>query len=70
MVKKLPDEQVNLKISTCGKCNGVVRVAVIYMMDRKTKNEFAKEVMDYNLSVKEQSLVEYRKTKTNFCECQ
>lgn len=67
--EKLPDEEVNVKLSICGKCNGIVRVAVEHMMDRKSKNEFAKEVMEYNLSVKQQPLLEYRKANSEWCGC-
>lgn len=65
----LRDEEVNVKLSVCGKCNGIVRVAVEHMMDRKSKNEFAKEVMQYNLSVKQQPLLEYRKANAEWCNC-
>ena len=68
--EKLPDEQVNVKLSICGKCDGIVRVAVLHMMDRKSKNDFAKEVMEYNLSVKEQPLLEYRKANAKWCGCE
>jgi hypothetical protein len=68
--EKLPDEQVNVKLSICGKCDGIVRVAVAHMMNRKSKNEFAKEVMEYNLSVKEQPLLEYRKANAKRCGCE
>lgn len=67
--EKLPDEEVNVKLSICGKCNGIVRVAVEHMMDKKSKNEFAKEVMEYNLSVKQQPLLEYRKANAGWYGC-
>ena len=67
--EKLPEEKVNVKLSICNKCNGIVRVAVTHMMDRKSKNEFAKEVMKYNLSVKEQPLLEYQKANIKWCIC-
>jgi len=63
--EKIPEDLVSIKMSTCNKCGGIVRVAVEHMMDRKSKNEFAKEVFDYDLSVKTISLFEYReKIKT------
>lgn len=67
--KRLPDEEVNVKLSICGKCNGIVRIAVEHIMDRKSKNEFAKEVIKYNLSVKQQPLLEYRKANAKLCGC-
>ena len=66
---RLPEEKVVVKISVCNKCNGIVRTAVLHMMDRKSKNDFAKEVMEYNLSVKEQPLLEYREQNADWCGC-
>ena len=68
-MERLPEEEVVVKISVCQKCNGVVRTAVKHMMDRKSKTDFAKEVMEYNLSVKEQPLLEYREENADWCEC-
>jgi hypothetical protein len=65
----LLDKEVNVKLSICGKCNGIVRVAVEHMMDKKIKNEFLKEVMEHNLTVKQQPLLEYRKNKQAWCKC-
>lgn len=67
--KQIPAEQAIVKISTCNKCGGIVRIAMKHMLDTKRKNEFAKEVLKYNLSVKEQLLSEYRKANTEFCKC-
>ena len=66
---KLPDKDVVVKLSICNKCNGIVRCAVEHMMDTKSKNEFAKEVLKYNLTVKEQPLLEYRAEDAKWCEC-
>ena len=66
---KLPDEEVILKISACPTCEGIVRVAAKHMLDIKRKNEFLKEVMEYNLVVKEMSLIDYRKENPKFCDC-
>lgn len=64
------DEDVKIKQSICPKCDGVVRSAVLHLLKGKSKNEFAKEVMDYNLSVREISLMEYRAaTTTQWCKC-
>jgi len=68
-MNRLPEEKVVVKISVCNKCNGIVRSAVKHMMDRKSIKDFAKEVMEYNLSVKEQPLLEYREQNTDWCEC-
>ena len=68
-MERLPEEEVVVKISVCQKCNGVVRAAVKHCMNRKSKNDFAKEVMEYNLSVKEQPLLDYQKENADWCEC-
>ena len=68
-MERLPEEEVVVKISVCNKCKGIVRTAVKHMMNRKSKNDFAKEVMEYNLSIKEQPLIEYREQNTDWCEC-
>ena len=65
----LPDEQVTIKMSTCPKCNGIIRASVEHMMDKQDKKEFAKEVMEYNLNVSHTPLLEYRKNKPEWCEC-
>jgi hypothetical protein len=66
----LPEEEVAVKISTCNKCGGIVRTAVEHLMDTKSKNEFAKEAMKHNLSIKTISLLEYQATETKWCECE
>jgi hypothetical protein len=68
-MERLPEEEVVVKISVCQKCNGVVRTSVKHMMDTKSKNSFMKEVMEYNLSVKEQPLLDYRKENADWCKC-
>ena len=68
-MERLPEEEVVVKISVCQKCSGVVRKAVKHMMDTKSKNSFMKEVMEYNLSVKEQLLLDYRKENADWCKC-
>jgi hypothetical protein len=63
------DETVIVKISKCQECNGTVRVAVKHLMNKKSIKEFSKEVIDYNLSVSEIKLEDYRKNNVSFCEC-
>jgi len=67
----LPDEEVDLKMSVCRKCNCMVCVAVKHMMTTKGKNSFLKDVFDYDLSVITVSLLEFRANVNNlkFCEC-
>jgi len=68
-MERLPEEEVVVKISVCNKCNGIVRTAVKHMMDRKSNNDFAKEVMEYNLNVIELPLLEYRNQNADWCKC-
>jgi len=66
---KLTENKVIIKISVCQKCNGVVRTAVKHMMQTKSKNDFMKEAMDYNLAIKEIPLLEMRKSAMQWCNC-
>lgn len=68
-LKKIPDEEVNVKLSTCLKCNGVVTASVEHMMDSKTKKEFYKDVEKYNLNVSTIKLLDYRENIPKWCEC-
>ena len=63
----LPDDQVNIKISICNRCGGLVTSAVEHLMSRSSKNSFAKEAFEYDLQIKTISLLEFRKTEFNFC---
>lgn len=65
--ERWPDEKVNVKLSICNKCGGIVRVAVEHVMDTKSKNEFMREVFKYNLTVKTQPLLEYREQNAEWC---
>ncbi len=67
--EKLPDEEVDVKMSLCGECEGIIRVAVKHLMDKKAKNSLAKEAMDNDLSVKTMPLLEYREKQPDWCEC-
>lgn len=66
---RLADEDVKIKLSLCRKCNGIIRAAVEHKMDTKSKNEFLKEVMKYDLSVKTIPLLEYKEVKNRWCKC-
>lgn len=68
-MENLPDDQVRIKLSSCNMCDGVVRASVEHMMDKKSKSEFANEVMEYNLSVTSIPLLEYRKNTLAWCKC-
>ena len=56
----MEDKDVKIKMSVCPECGNAIRIAVEHEMDTKSKNEFAKEVMKYDLQVKTISLEQYR----------
>jgi hypothetical protein len=68
MDDKLPDDKVNVKISSCKDCKNVIRVAVEHMMSEASKKEFYKEVTKFELDVKTIPLLEYRKG-VDWCRC-
>jgi hypothetical protein len=56
-----------VKFSICSECNGWVRAGDWNLMDLKAKNEFSREAVAYNLSVKHLPLSEFRKFEK--CAC-
>jgi hypothetical protein len=65
----IEEKDVRIKMSICPECNNAIRVAVEHTMTNKSKNEFAKEVMKYDLQVKTISLEEYRNSKVKlYCD--
>lgn len=62
-----PEEDVQVKLSLCTKCGGIVRVAVLHSLTTKSKNEFLKEVFDFDLTVKTQSLLDFRREQADWC---
>ena len=56
----MEDKDVKVIMSICPECGNAIRVAVEHTMGIKSKNQFAKEVMKYELQVKSISLEEYR----------
>ena len=69
VIQELEDKDVNVKLSFCQKCDGVVCASVEHAMTIKDKNVFMKNVMEHNLSVKTIPLLEYRKNKPKWCSC-
>lgn len=65
----LPEKEVKIKISTCKKCNGIIRTAVEHMMSMKSKRDFSKEAFEHDLAISTISLIEYRATKIKWCDC-
>lgn len=66
---EVEEKDVIVKISSCNTCKGEVRIAVKHLMDVKSTNSFAKEVMQYNLSVTEMPLLKYNEQPANWCKC-
>ncbi len=68
-LKDVPEDQVIVKQSICNTCFGVVRSAIDHIMTKKSRNDFSKEVFEYNLSVRSITLDHYRNGDYKFCEC-
>lgn len=66
------EENPIVKMSVCGKCKRIVRIAVWIKNSQRAKNAFLKEVAEYDLSVESTDLKTYReKHSDNFgCKCQ
>jgi hypothetical protein len=65
----IEEKDVRIKMSICPECGNALRVAVEHTMTTKGKNEFAKEVMKYDLQVKTISLEEYRNSNVKlYCD--
>ena len=56
----MEEKDVKIKMSICPECGSANRVAAEHTMTTKSRNEFAKEVMQHDLQVKTISLEEYR----------
>ncbi len=69
MKEEIEDKDVIIKMSLCGECKNIVRVAVKHMMTTKSKNSFLKECMEHNLSIKEMPLLKYRSDNPASCKC-
>lgn len=66
---EIEEKDVKVKMSVCPECGNAIRVAVEHTMTTKSKNEFAKEVMKYDLQVKTISLEEYRSSEVKmYCK--
>lgn len=53
------EKDAMVKMSICPECGNAIRIAIEHMMDTKSRNQFAKEVMKYDLQVKTIPLEEY-----------
>ena len=66
----LPDEQVNVRIASCDKCNAMICVAVAHKQRDDSMKQFGKYAMEgYNIQV--MPLLEYRKVVNDwpmFCK--
>ena len=66
---ELSEDKVNVKVSFCQNCNGIIASCIEHKMDIKSKNRFAKEVLKYDLSVKTIPLLEFRSIDKKLCNC-
>lgn len=67
-VREGGNDNVIIKISCCQPCGGVIRAAVKKEMTIKSRNSFMREVMEYNLSVIELPLSDYKKMQWCCCK--
>jgi hypothetical protein len=67
--REVPDEEVSIRISSCRKCGGSVRQAVVHRLDSKTRAMFNREVLKYDLAINEMKLLDYRNAKLKWCNC-
>lgn len=68
-ITTLPEEEVNIKISSCPTCKGAVRFAVEHCMTAETKKDFYNEVSKHNLNVSTIPLLQYRQRPPKWCSC-
>jgi hypothetical protein len=68
--KEAEDKRL-IKVSVCQACGGWVRASVLsyFQSCTKARNEFIREVIRHNLSVREISLSEWNKNKIDKCNC-
>ena len=60
-------EDVKIKTSNCQLCDGIIKAVVEEKMTTKMRNEFMKEVMEFNLKVNTIPLSVYQ--ETSWCKC-
>jgi len=62
------EEQPKVKVSSCGVCDGWVRVMTVPATDRPAAyKEFMKEVLEYDLDTSTKELDEFK--RMHQCEC-
>ena len=59
----------HVKVSTCQKCNGWVRMSAFELMDEASKVDFAMEAFNYDLKISTISREEYEVDTTKGCKC-
>jgi len=68
-ITKPTDGEAIVKMATCTKCNGWVTIAIKQTMTLKDRNLMAREAMEYNHSISELPLLEWRKLERHHCNC-
>ena len=63
------NDNPKVKVSTCRKCRGFVRTAILHMMNKRSTKEFSDEAFKYNLDIKEMTLNQFKARNYKFCEC-
>lgn len=63
------DDEVNILLSLCRLCDGIVCAGVETAMDSQMKKDFFKEVVKFELNVKTVPLKEYRDKHLGWCDC-
>ena len=63
---EVAEKDVKIKMSICPECGSVKGVAVEHTMTVQSRNEFANEVMQFDLQVKTISLEEYRSSNIKY----
>ena len=57
-------------ISSCPRCENLVRIGTLSEMTTECQREFISEVVDYNLDVKTVLHKDFRKTPVKWCNCE
>lgn len=69
MAHDIPESEVEIKITTCKKCNGWITCSVWHMMDEKDRRDFYKEASKYDLDIQTIPLLKWRTDNLHMCDC-
>jgi len=70
-MEKIIEDNKIVKLSTCPKCNGWVRLASKNYLeeDKSAGKEFFKEVAKHGLNISEMPLEKYKEAELERCSC-